>query len=80
MGVVGSHPSRPDTQAFSGVIETSCKIGAFGYTLLCTLRSAVTVSQPGRLLQQPYIASIGVASPGERMRYKVVVPTMDVCG
>ena len=48
----------PGSQGSQVSIEISCKIRSFGYALYCTLRSAVP--QPGRLLQQPYIASIGV--------------------
>ena len=33
--------------------------------IACTLHSAVT--KPGRLLQQPYMASIGCTSPGRRV-------------
>ena len=39
-------------------IEINGKTWTFGYVLYCTLHNAVP--QPGRLLQQPYIASIGV--------------------
>ena len=52
--------SQVHHSAMNEMNEISCKIGAFGYTLYCTLHTAV--SQPGRLFPQPYTASIRVTS------------------
>ena len=60
---------EPGSQASIGI---SCKIGTFGHALYCTIHSAVT--QPGRLLQQPYIERIGVTSPGEPFPLSAEIP------
>ena len=52
------------SQGSQAAVAISCKKLSMWLCVSCKLKSAVP--QPGRLLQQPYFATTGFTSPGER--------------